>query len=364
MTAENILSLFQSDDEIQLRHEGEKVFLTLYVKQYPYHDDAMDFIELDFSNNTISFFEQYRILFQNLIEKIFNGKDEHERLNRCYTKFASIITCFKPIDIELLNRIMSKINANNELEEIKADYILLCKQLEYPYKESATLKALVDKIIKLIASEYTKSLVCREKLIFSFEFFEWLYTASKKKLKTVFQKIVASILGFLYGKQITEKIRSCIYQKYLYCADMSLVLNASAENSVIISLENNPWRNGVMNGDKFFARINADEETKYIVFNPSSEYLFENKQSISFKTELNEFMEHLEKRSQVFISLINTIFLKAISFSEFGCCSKHEECEKQGKCLHTDQLYATACQWRNHIKGSGKYDSSKEKTAG
>ena len=362
MTVEKILTLLPEHD-IRVRSDGQEATISLYVNQHPYRNDNMDFVWLDFSNHRISFLEQYRILFQTMIEKAFNGKDEYERLSRCYSKIVKISTCFKPSDIELLNGILVKINASKEFEGIMADYILLCKQLKYPYKESTSLKLLVDKIIKLIASEYTKSLISSQRIVFTFDIFEWLYTESTKELASVFQKMKISVLGFLYGKQITEKIKSCIEPKYLYCSDLNLALNIGEENSVVISLENNPWRNGVMNGDKLFAKINADGETKYIVFNLSAEGLLR-EQSISLKTDLNVFMDHLAKLSQDFTSLMNAIFLKAISFSEFGCCSKYAECERQGMCLHTDQLYATACQWQKHLKRSGKYDGIKEKQTG
>ena len=82
------------------------------------------------------------------------------------------------------------------------------------------------------------------------------------------------------------------------------------------------------------------------------------------RIELQSFLKLLNDPSHDFIQAINDMFVECIAFPSFGCCSKYAECEKAGNCLHTDQLYATACQWRNHIKGSGKYDSSKEKTAG
>lgn len=358
MNIEKILTLLKTEHDIRLSSEGQEATISIYVKQHPYHDDNIDFVWLDFSNRKISFMEQYRILFQTMIEKTFNGKDESERLSRCYSKIVKESTCFKPFAIELLNDILAKINNNKGIEEITADYILLCKQSKYPYKESVSLKLLVDKVIKLIASEYTKSLISNQQIVFTFDIFEWFYTESTKEMAAVFQKMNSSVLGFLYGKQIVEKIKSYIDPKYLYCADMSLVLNIGEENSVVISLENNSWRNGAMNGSKLFAKINADRKSKYILFDASTEHLFEGGQGISLKTELDAFMKHLVKPSQDFVSLMNAIFLKVISFSNFGCCSKYAECEKQGKCLHPDQLYATACQWQKHLKRSGKFENT------
>ena len=39
------------------------------------------------------------------------------------------------------------------------------------------------------------------------------------------------------------------------------------------------------------------------------------------------------------------------SKSSFACCSKFEDCSKEGKCLHENRLYATGCiYWLRHLR--------------
>lgn len=39
-----------------------------------------------------------------------------------------------------------------------------------------------------------------------------------------------------------------------------------------------------------------------------------------------------------------------ISSSSFGCCSRYKECSNAKKCLHTNLLYATGCQYRKNLE--------------
>lgn len=170
-----------------------------------------------------------------------------------------------------------------------------------------------------------------------------------------------------YDQMIVDKISKLIRPEFLDEASLKLQIKSDNSNSIRIFLENNPWRNGMIKGNRLFANIKSSGKNPYILFKERFDYKF-NKLKIEYsanKTEqknefiridLHTFLEHLDDPSEEFIKLINEIFSKNISFPEFGCCSKWEKCEKAGKCLHIDQLYATSCQYQKLLKRTGKFE--------
>lgn len=172
-----------------------------------------------------------------------------------------------------------------------------------------------------------------------------------------------------YDQMIVDKIAKLIKPEYLDSAELKLQIKTDGSNSIRIMLGNNPWRNDVVKGNAFFANIKSSGKTPYINFKENFAYQFrklgiectanQTEQKAEFiRISLPVFMEHLYNPSEDFIKLINKIFLRNISFPEFGCCSKYAECEKAGKCLHVDQLYATACQYQKLLKRTGKFEST------
>ena len=170
-----------------------------------------------------------------------------------------------------------------------------------------------------------------------------------------------------YDQKIVDKITSLIDKKYLVEACLTLQIKADASNSIRILIDNNPWRNGAIKGDSFFASIKSSGKEKYINFKSMYAHLFNlvgvqttqnqtEKNLELIRIDLHLFTSFLDAESEKFKSLMNEIFIGNISFSEFGCCSQYAECEKQGKCLHTDQLYATACQWQKNLKRTGIFE--------
>lgn len=160
---------------------------------------------------------------------------------------------------------------------------------------------------------------------------------------------------------IINQISTFINPEYLDTAKLILQVNKDAKDSIIIKVENNPWRNGVIKGDLLFARIKTGGKIQYIQVKKKYSDSFE-KMGIEYtsnqseqnedmiRINLSDFCSLLDKSTDLLVQTINSIFINNVCFSEFGCCSKYEECEKQEKCLHTDQLYATACQWQKHLK--------------
>lgn len=170
-----------------------------------------------------------------------------------------------------------------------------------------------------------------------------------------------------YDQMIVDKIAKLINPDWLESSALKLQIKTDNSNSIRVAIKNNPWRNGVVKGTPFFANINSSGKNPYINFKESFAYHFRKLgiECTANKTEhknefirisLPVFIEHLNNPSDVFINLVNTVFLKNISFPEFGCCSKYAECEKAGKCLHIDQLYATACQYQKLLKRTGKFE--------
>lgn len=203
---------------------------------------------------------------------------------------------------------------------------------------------------------------------FPFDMINKLFSA-ETKLKQTFIKIIKNTLGYGYGQQIVEKIKLFIKPEYEKSSDLVLNLNSGSIHSAMITVENTPWRNGIIKGDLLFAKIKADGKSKYINFKSSLAYLFEQmnieysansteQKSDLIRIDLDVFMSQLNNPTKDFQKIMDMAFLGAISFNEFGCCSKYAECEKTGKCQHTDQLYATACQYQKLMKRTGKFENS------
>lgn len=169
-----------------------------------------------------------------------------------------------------------------------------------------------------------------------------------------------------FEQQIADKINALILPENLDHARILLQENAGSLDSIIIRLENNPWRNGVIKGDIILARIKTSGDTQYLNFKNKFLYLFDGMDIKSLpvpdaeaqydwaRVELNSFMELLNAPTEDLIKAINTIYLGSIVFPEFGCCSKFKECSEKRECVHIDRLYSTACQYRKIISKKNK----------
>lgn len=163
-----------------------------------------------------------------------------------------------------------------------------------------------------------------------------------------------------FDRQIVDKLANIINPDYLSTAKLLLQVN-KAENSIVIRIDNNPWRNGVIKGDIVFARIKSTGDNRYVNFKNKFSPLFD-KLNVSsapvssleaqydwMRIPLNVFLDLLNHPTEELISVINSIFINSIEFPAFGCCSKFSECAQKGKCVHSDTLYSTACQYRKLI---------------
>ena len=169
-----------------------------------------------------------------------------------------------------------------------------------------------------------------------------------------------------FEQQIADKINALILPENLDHARILLQENAGSLDSIIIRLENNPWRNGVIKGDIILARIKTSGDTQYLNFKNKFLCLFDGMDIKSLpvpdaeaqydwaRVELNSFMELLNAPTEDLIKAINTIYLGSIVFPEFGCCSKFKECSEKRECVHIYRLYSTACQYRKIINNIAK----------
>lgn len=199
---------------------------------------------------------------------------------------------------------------------------------------------------------------------FPFERFAELMEKQSSALSSAFSQIIKYTISFGYEKQIMGKIIPLIKQKYTQNACMDIVRKTGSENSIVIRLGNNPWRNGLIKGDIIFCIIKADGNEPHILFkNKYSKYFDDleivytsnttEKSMDMIRMDLCDFKKELDCPKNNFIQIVNEIYISNIAFPEFGCCSKHIECQKAGKCLHIDPLYATACQYQKLMKRSG-----------
>lgn len=161
-----------------------------------------------------------------------------------------------------------------------------------------------------------------------------------------------------YDQMIVDKIIKIIKPEYLKEAKIELAVNKRRSNSIKVSFEVNPWRYGFIKGDLFFASIYSVGDNPSITFYGSFDDISKSGMKYTeekiytvrncINVDLLDFISYLDNPTVEFIKLINNIFISNISFNEFGCCSKYADCEKAGKCLHIDQLYATGCQYKKY----------------
>lgn len=176
-------------------------------------------------------------------------------------------------------------------------------------------------------------------------------------------------------QQIVDRISALIKSEYLDGALLCLKQNKGDKDSLNITVDNNPWRNGVINGDMLFGRIKTGGKIQYLQVKNKYSHFFKqmgvpyeakktDEDNDMIRINLSDFCSLLDAPTELLTHTINTMYIDNIAFAGFGCCSKYAECEIQGMCLHTDQLYATACQWQKHLKRSDRFDSPKEESTG
>lgn len=157
-------------------------------------------------------------------------------------------------------------------------------------------------------------------------------------------------------KLVIDYITSLINPRLLETAHFVLQKNKGLYNSILIKVENNAYRNGI--ADKFlFARVRTNGNNPYISFNvrnaQSLSMFANNLCSIASEPDfmripLKVFMEYPDTAS--LSKSLYTVFLNSFNFPAFGCCSLYKECSQNGRCLHSDIIYASACMYRKNLE--------------
>lgn len=157
-------------------------------------------------------------------------------------------------------------------------------------------------------------------------------------------------------KDVLDYLTKLLNPQLLQTASLNWQNNLSVYDSIVIEVENNPYRNGVSN--KFlFCRIRLTGKRPYVSFSmrhtPLLELFKDNLCSIAseptfMRIDLTAFLEYAD--SEALTKILNKVFLDSFSFPAFGCCSLYKECSKEKHCLHSDLLYATACMYRKNLE--------------
>lgn len=157
-------------------------------------------------------------------------------------------------------------------------------------------------------------------------------------------------------KDVLDYLTKLLNPQLLQTASLNWQNNLSVYDSIVIEVENNPYRNGVSN--KFlFCRIRLTGKQPYISFSmrhtPLLE-LFKNSlcsiasEPTFMRIDLNAFLEYPD--SETLAKVLDKVFLDSFNFPTFGCCSQYEKCSREKHCTHPDLLYATACMYRKNLE--------------
>lgn len=158
-----------------------------------------------------------------------------------------------------------------------------------------------------------------------------------------------------------DLFKNLISDDFLVNAELTLQENINGVNSFVISSPMTAYRSDINN--VLFARIKVNGKRPYISFKSKYKYMFDKldiptyevkSDTGYFRIDLDEFFNSSLLQYDFDINdlskILNTIFLDSMSFQSFGCCSKYKECSYAKKCLHSDQLYATACMYRKNLE--------------
>lgn len=162
-------------------------------------------------------------------------------------------------------------------------------------------------------------------------------------------------------------LKSVLSKENLSAADLYLRGNISGIDSFVIHVCATPFHEEIDN--ILFARIKPTGKTKFISFRKKYEFKFKQlgvetsdikSEQDYFRINLDLFFSDKTLSNPEIIKLINLIFVDSMNFPAFGCCHLYNECSDAEKCLHPDQMYATACSYRKNME-SGKIFYGKHK---
>lgn len=137
--------------------------------------------------------------------------------------------------------------------------------------------------------------------------------------------------------------------------EISINENKGTVNSIIIDCPGTYFHDPIEGA--LFARIQIKGITPYISFKDKYEILFKAAEIPFYKIksdagflriDLNIFYNYLYER-ETLSPIMKSIFMDLFSFTPFGCCDRFKRCSDERKCIHSDLIYATACQYRKNL---------------
>ena len=155
-------------------------------------------------------------------------------------------------------------------------------------------------------------------------------------------------------KKIVDKIKKLVNKKFFETADIAIKVNTSGYNSLIAIPQDTVYRSGLVS-KKLIARIKLGKNVEYIALPGSAQKTLEEHNIPFSKIKSDDFLrisidDFLLRDDDGLRKAINDIFLHALNFPPFGCCSRYKECSEKGECVHPDILYAAAaCQYKKHL---------------
>ncbi|NLX02205.1 MAG: hypothetical protein GXY40_06715 [Syntrophomonadaceae bacterium] len=160
----------------------------------------------------------------------------------------------------------------------------------------------------------------------------------------------------MYNEQeLINKIIDMFEPDFKPFYDISVKENKGAANSIVIDCRGTYFHDAIKGA--LFARIQINGATPYISFNDKYESLFKvaeipfykAKSDIGFlRIDLNIFYSYINE-PEILSPILRIIFMDLFSFTPFGCCDRFEKCSDERKCIHSDLIYATACQYRKNL---------------
>ena len=153
------------------------------------------------------------------------------------------------------------------------------------------------------------------------------------------------------------QIKSLIAPEFLQSASLEIRKSKTQVKSLVVSSPATPYRESVNN--LVFAKIKTEGKQPYISFRSTYTHdltalglqPYQTKSDADFcRVALASFFESGVLHNSALADLLNRIFADTMNFPAFGCCSRYNECSDAKKCLHPDQMYATACAYRKNLE--------------
>lgn len=162
-------------------------------------------------------------------------------------------------------------------------------------------------------------------------------------------------------ENIVKIIKSKIRPQYISNSQFKYIKNKNKSASIRVYSDVTSYRDATPENGLVFALIDTIDKERYIIFKLSAKPLFISAninfitkkilQKESVMIELSTFVNFI-KNNSLASEIIEKIYTDIFNFKPFGCCSKYVECSNTKRCVMSDPVYATACQYRNNLSNN------------